>query len=108
MTFENNSVNNMFKYQFFIGCNDKDTLKDNYKQIKKRVIKYFDNLNQCYTLSEAVGRYQHDNGRVVNERTLIVTIFTYKHIGALAIDLKKICNQESILVTADKTQTYFY
>ena len=108
MTLENNSGNNVSKYQFFIGCNDKDTLKDNYKQIKKRVIKYFDDLDQCYTLTEAVGRYQHDDGEVVNERTLIVTIFTYAFSDKWAVDLKKVCNQESILVAADRVQTYFY
>lgn len=100
----------MYKYEFYIGNNDKDT-KEFDERIQRNAIDFFDvRFPDGYTLTNAVGRYQHNNGDVVKELTSIFTVFTdYEllDIELLQYDLKDLCNQESILITKQETEVLF-
>jgi len=101
------------KYTFFIGLNDKDTKQ----QIVSTVDAYHvvENIFSAHgtdcTITGGRGVYTHENGTVVVEETLCVTVFEF---GA-AIPVKAICdsiksalNQESVAVERAETESALY
>lgn len=104
---------NKLKYEFYIGCNDKDTKKDNTTMVLKNVQKLFDSNFECYTLDVAQGRYKYNNGQTVNENTCIIKVIHDKTINKTWLKyfcelLKDVANQESILVTVSKVRGELY
>lgn len=103
----------MIKVTYYVGMNDKDTLKQEFA--KSDFIVEFDNIFRDYTVYEAQGRFTNRLGEVTFERTLIVTTFiddctdtTLKqHVQHNCSILKDKLNQESILVEVTKPEVMF-
>lgn len=104
----------MIKIVYYIGMNDKDTLKP--ELCKRDFIKLFDKIFKDYTLVEAIGRFTNRNYETTEELSLIVTTFVeessnegldkYK-ININVEIMKSILNQESILVEVSKPEVMF-
>lgn len=99
----------MIKVTYYIGTNDKDTLKP--KLCKKDFIKVFDELFKDYTLVEAIGRFTNRNNQTTEELSLIVTTFVdiaYRDEIKKNCDILKLAlNQESILVEITESGAIF-
>lgn len=103
----------MIKVSYYIGMNDKDTLKQEFA--KSNFIFEFDKIFRDYTIYEAQGRFTNRLGEVTFERSLIVTTFIdectdetlRQHIQHNCSILKDKLNQESILVEVSKPEVMF-
>lgn len=103
----------MIKVIYYIGMNDKDTLKQELAKID--FVLAFDELFRDYTLNEAQGRFTNRLGEVTFERTLIVTTFIdvdnetvlRQHVQHNCYILKEKLNQESILVEITEPKIMF-
>lgn len=103
----------MIKVTYYVGTNDKDTLKP--ELCKKDFIKVFDWLFKDHTLVEAIGRFTNRNNETTEELSLIVTTFIDVHtVAALKQHVQHNCsilkdklNQESILVEVSKPEVMF-
>ena len=102
----------MTTVNLYIGLNDKDTKQqeltnlDAKAEISTILFKYFPN---GFTLQECQGMYRHEDGTVVCENTIKVTLFDY-NIGLVldaVEDLKLKLNQECIAVEHIKTTVNF-
>lgn len=103
----------MIKVTYYIGTNDKDTLKP--KLFKMDFIKVFDQIFLDYTLVEGIGRFTNKNGKITEELSLIVTTFINncteetlsQHVKYNCSILKDKLNQESILIEITKPEVMF-
>lgn len=102
----------MYKITYYIGCNDKDTLKQELPD--EFFISVFDSLFDNYTLTQAQGRFTNKDGVKTFEKRFVVTIITDCNcdIDDVYIDnncfvLKFKLNQKSILVTKELIQASF-
>lgn len=102
----------MYKITYYIGCNDKDTLKQELPDAK--IIRVIDNLFEDYTISKAYDRFTNKNGVRIFEKSFVVTLITDKEYQTEDVRIKEYCdmlkiilNQESILVTKDLIQANF-
>lgn len=102
----------MYKITYYIGCNDKDTLKQELSD--EFFISTLDNLFDDYTLSQTQGRFTNKDRVKIFEKSFVVTLITDKSSGTSDIviknnckHLKKLLNQESILVTKELIQASF-
>lgn len=103
----------MIKVTYYIGTNDKDTLKP--ELCKSDFVKLFDKVFKDYTLTEAIGRFTNSNGIKTEELSLIVTtfieVYTAEELKQLTLYncgiLKEALNQESILVEICKPEVMF-
>ena len=102
----------MYKITYYIGCNDKDTLKQELSD--EFFISTLDSLFDNYTLSQTQGRFTNKDGVKTFEKSFVVTIITdnnYEidnaHIELNCLELKSKLNQESILVTKELIQASF-
>lgn len=102
----------MYKITYYIGCNDKDTLKQELSDAK--IIRVIDNLFEDYTISKAYGRFTNKNSVRTFEKSFVVTLITDKEYKTKDVRIKENCdilkiilNQESILVTKDLIQASF-
>lgn len=90
------------KFTLYLGLNDKDSKQQEistleaYKIVSNLISKDFGGG----TIFEAKGIYKHDDGTIVTETTLrIELLFTDAiHVKTLCDTLKKLFNQESIVV----------
>lgn len=102
----------MFKYEFYIGCNDKDNKQDNSSVIIERVKLFFLEKFGFYTMSILEGAYTHrveygctnthnDNTIVIEKTCKIELVLNEKlyDYGLICATLKELCNQENILAT---------
>ena len=102
----------MFKITYYIGCNDKDTLKQELPD--EFFISTLDSLFENYTLSQTQGRFTNKDGVKTFEKSFVVTIITddnYElnlfNVAEKVEVLKSKLNQESILVTKELIQASF-
>ena len=103
----------MYRITYYIGCNDKDTLKQELSDTQ--IISVIDNLLKNYTLSKTKGRFTNKDGLKVFEKSFIVTLITDDEdcevtpfcIRHNCTVLKTRLNQESILVTKELIQANF-
>ena len=103
----------MIKVTYYVGMNDKDTLKQDLAKID--FILAFDEIFRDYTVYEAQGRFTNKLGEVTFERSLIVTTFIdncteatlRQHVQHNCSILKDRLNQESILVEVTKPEVMF-
>ena len=102
----------MYKITYYIGCNDKDTLKQELSD--EFFISTLDSLFDNYTLSQTQGRFTNKDGVKTFEKSFVVTIITDKSSSISDIVIKNNCkhlkselNQESILVTKELMQASF-
>lgn len=92
----------MEKFTLYLGLNDKDTKKQEvatleaYKIVNNVVNSYCDGA----TIYECQGIYKHDNGEIVFEKTLKIELMFVDRLTVISVvkDLKKIFNQESIML----------
>ena len=103
----------MIKVTYYIGMNDKDTLKQ--EMSRADFVTEFDDVFKDYTLQEAQGRFTNSIGEITNEQSLIVTtfiddcgeLFLKKLIQDNCNVLKCSLNQESILVEVTEPGVMF-
>lgn len=102
----------MYRITYYIGCNDKDTLKQELPD--EFFISVFDSLFDNYTLTQAQGRFTNKDGVKTFEKSFVVTIITDcncdiddVYIYNNCFVLKSELNQESILVTKELIQASF-
>lgn len=93
---------NKLKYEFYIGCNDKDTKEDNSAQIVFNVQNYFLKMFGFYSMQVVHGAYTHIDNTIVCEKTCKIELILQEKLYDLELiyaALKDLCNQESIMVT---------
>ena len=102
----------MYKITYYIGCNDKDTLKQELPD--EFFISTLDSVFSDYTLSQTQGRFTNEDGVTTFEKGFVVTIITDKSNSISELVIKNNCyhlkselNQESILVTKELIQASF-
>ena len=102
----------MYKITYYIGCNDKATLKQELPD--EFFISTLDSIFDNYTLSKTQGRFTNKDGVKTFEKSFVVTLITNneKNIDDVFIlhnckHLKTLLNQESILVTKELIQAHF-
>lgn len=102
----------MYKITYYIGCNDKDTLKQELS--KTQIISVIDSVFDNYTLSQTQGRFTNKDGVRTFEKSFIVTVITNcncdiddEYIENKCLKLEHKLNQESILVTKELIQASF-
>lgn len=101
----------MKKVTLFVGLTDKDT---HFREIEtvtayKVVTRLVAETVGGGTVSTADGIYTHDDGTVVIEKSFRIEILDADEsaVSALVADLKKLLNQESVLVQREKVETAF-
>ena len=102
----------MNKITYYVGCNDKDTLKQELPD--EFFISTFDSLFDDYTLSQTQGRFTNKDGVKTFEKSFVVTVITNNGYETKDDFIKRNCdifkiklNQESILVTKELIQVNF-
>lgn len=103
----------MYKITYYIGCNDKDTLKQELSD--EFFISTFDSLFENYTVSQTQGRFTNKDRVKTFEKSFVVTLIEDANsveakdqfIISTARILKRKLNQESILVTQELIQADF-
>lgn len=103
----------MIKVTYYVGMNDKDTLKQEFA--KSDFITEFDKIFRDYTVFESQGRFTNRLGETTFERSLIVTTFIddctdlilNQAIRYNCDTLKDKLNQESIFVEITKPEIMF-
>ena len=99
----------MTKKTFFLWLSDKDSklqiigTVQAYKLAMNLVWEYFGGG----TIHQWQGFFKHDDGTIVIENTLIIETITDKEHGAFVKQLKKLFNQESILVEINNPSVAF-
>lgn len=100
-----------YKYEFYIGCNDKDSKQDNSAQIIFNVQNYFLKTFGFYSLQVLHGAYTHIDDTIVCEKTCKIELILNEKLYDLELicaSLKELCNQESILVTTTQVEGGLY
>ena len=102
----------MYKITYYIGCNDKNTLKQELPD--EFFIATLDSLFDNYTLTQTQGRFTNKNGVKTFEKSFVVTIITDNGLETKADYIKENCNilkiklnQECILVTKELIEAKF-
>ena len=105
----------MYKYQLTIGLNDKITKKQEitneaaHLKLDDILLNHFGIY--AYTKFNCLGCYKHDNGEIVNEKSIRLEIASDKNmrkdIYTLVRTLKRIFNQESIMVEISESNITF-
>lgn len=103
----------MYKITYYIGCNDKDTLKQELSDAQ--IISVIDSVFDNYTLTQTRGRFTNKDGVKTFEKSFVVTLImndedceaTTFCITHNCNVLKAKLNQESILVTKELIQANF-
>lgn len=100
----------MFIYNFYIGTADKDTLK---KELADRLFySCFDFVFDNYTITKVQGRYTMTESKTVitedSFQVTVINIYSDEELKEKVNYLKKFLNQESILVTIDKTSDIYF
>lgn len=103
----------MYRITYYIGCNDKDTLKQELPD--EFFISVFDSWFDNYTLTQAQGRFTNKDGVKTFEKSFVVTFLldikdketSKEWIENNCMYLKRRLNQESILVTKELIQADF-
>lgn len=96
-----------YDYKFYIGCNDKNSKKDNSAQILFNVQNYFLKQFGFYSVQIQHGAYTHNDNTIVCEKTCKIELILDDKLYDLELicaTLKELCNQESILVTCTEIQ----
>ena len=102
----------MYKITYYIGCNDKDTLKQELSY--NDFIFVFQTLFKDFTLQKCIGYFTNANGYKTIEQCFVITLITNNikefNDNIIKINCDKLItrlNQESILVTKELIQASF-
>ena len=100
------------RYTLSVGLNDKDTLKPraSYDVASIELAGRLAQAGVGATITKGTGVYKHDNGAVIIEDTVVISIIdfddSFKNIMQDFIDkVKRDYNQESIAVMIDKIES---
>ena len=101
------------KYTLLIGLNDKDTKTQlvNTLEAYKMIMNVIKNYTDGATIYEAFGYYKHENGAMVEEKSLHVEILYFDDSEAkektkqIVKTIKTILNQETVAVTYSKVES---
>lgn len=101
----------MTKYTLYIGLNDKDTKTQRIETMEasKIVQNVLTDTTGGGTIYSATGVYRHDNGTIVIENTLrveLVSVAMEAVRGAIET-IKKVLNQESVILQTENVQSVF-
>lgn len=104
----------MIKISYYVGCNDKDTLKQKYPD--DYFIMVFNTCFDNFTVTQATGKFVNKKGCTTTEKTFIITLLLNDDDRETSEEwteinchyLKHKLNQESILVTKEVVQANFY
>lgn len=102
------------KHTFFVGLNDKNSHVQEIDALTAaRIIERVFVSHNCdgATISGGRGVYRHNDGTVICEETVIVTVFEFCEktpVKAICEDLKVLLNQESIAVESVETNSALY
>jgi hypothetical protein len=90
------------KSVFYIGCNDKETMKQEKTsdKIQETILEIFLEKYQGFTILPCQGVYTMESGQIVIEKSFQVVVYFSDSESDLAIveKLKQALNQESIAV----------
>lgn len=102
----------MYKITYYIGCNDKDTLKQELSYNDFIIV--FQTLFEDFTLQKGKGYFTNAKGYKTIEQCFVITLITDKEYKTKDVRIKENCdilkiilNQESILVTKELIQASF-
>lgn len=101
------------KHVFYVGLNDKDSHVQLVNSIDaaRMIERVFAARGVDCTIAGGRGVYRHEDGTVVCEETVIVTVFEFGApvpVAAICADLKNLLNQESIAVESTETNSALY
>ena len=102
------------KHTFFVGLNDKDAKTQIIDTLSAaRIVERVFCSHDCdgATISGGRGVYRHNDGTVICEETVIVTVFEFGApvpVAEICADLKALLNQESIAVESVETNSALY
>ncbi len=101
----------MTETRIYVGLNDSQTLKQEFKtekyiSILKNVCR---NYHVPFSFTIAQGGYFHDDGQYTQETTLVLSLIDAesKTVAEIAKDLCVFFNQESVLITENNVKAYF-
>lgn len=102
----------MKEIKIYVGLNDADlhTQKfetPKYMKVLKSVCK---NYGVGFSIEQINGGYFHEDGTYVEENTLVLTLIDIpkETVKEIAKDLCIFFNQESVLITKDEIETFFF
>lgn len=102
----------MYKITYYIGCNDKDTLKQELSYNDFIIV--FQTLFKDFTLQTGKEYFTNAKGYKTIEQCFVITLITDKEYKTKDVRIKENCdilkiilNQESILVTKELIQASF-
>lgn len=102
----------MTKYILTLGLNDKDTKLQKFDTITsyKIVEIILKKQTDGYTIYETKGGYKHDDGTFVQETSLRIELLfmTLPQVKAIADNLKRFFNQETIAIETIKSNSELY
>lgn len=102
----------IIKHNLYIGLNDKDSKKQEIstRRAREEVIKILNNNNiNGLTMYVVDGVFKHENGQIVFEKSLKVELLEVEENEVLKSiqELKKVLNQESIMLEKEKKEINF-
>ena len=99
----------MKKITMYLGLNDQDTKIQKYWVVEayKICMNLVGDFFGGGTISEWQWFFKHEDGQIVIEKSLIITTMTDKNHKDFVENLKKVFNQESILVEIDSPTISF-
>lgn len=101
------------KYTLLVGLNDKDSKVQEVSTLEayKMVTNVIKNYTDGATIYEAFGYYKHENGEMVEEKSLHIEILYFDDADArektktIVSTIKQMLNQESVSVTYSKVDS---
>ncbi len=101
----------MIETKIYVGLNDSETMKQEYETARYiRVLKTVCNSYHVpFSFSLSQGGYMHEDGRYVEELTLVLSLIDVDNriINEIAKDLCVFFHQESVLITEDRVRAYY-
>ena len=97
--------------KIYVGLNDSETMKQEHETA--RYISVLKTVCSSYhvpfSVSLAQGGYMHEDGRYVEELTLVISLIDVDNriINEIARDLCVFFHQESVLITEDRVRAYY-
>lgn len=102
----------MKKFTMYVGLNDKDTKKQKIATLEayKVATNIFCEYTGGATIYEGSGIYTHNDGTIINEKTLVCIVFSEdpEAIKKAASALKIAFNQEAIAIESTETNSFFF
>lgn len=101
------------KHTFYVGLNDKDAKVQLVNSIDaaRMIERVFATRGVDCTIAGGRGVYRHENGTIVCEETVIVTVFEFGDpvpVADICADIKALLNQESVAVESTETNSALY